>query len=120
MNFTSEKRLIDLLNIDRDQAKKIRLVIKACKRAALLENFDSCVELERICYHKPNFTHLKATALNEIIEGFGIETMGKVLNDGRFSQRYDYINTGHIDAATLIHDNRRNHWFVGYPSDYIV
>jgi len=61
--------------------------------------YDSVIKLCMRAYHHPTYDHMLMTAINEILEGHGIETV-RPRYDKRAS--YDYINMGDTYNATIL------------------
>jgi hypothetical protein len=60
---------------------------------------DAPGELPPLCDHHPTYDHMLMTAINEILEGHGIETV-RPRYDKRAS--YEYINMGDTYNATIL------------------
>lgn len=52
------------------------------------------------CWHGPTYSHMLLTAINEIIEGHGIEQI--IPKDEDRHPSYDYINMGDTYAVTIL------------------
>lgn len=79
-----------------------------------LFDFASVEEFERSSYNNPSHHELVATALNEILGGFGVEALGE------FEQGfppYEYINLGGTYTTTLIYNLQTEKWSVGSWGD---
>ncbi len=115
-NFHSIKVLLERLEyIDKEQAKQIRDVVKHADEDFLISTYDSCEQLDRDCHSNPGLAYLEATALNEILEGHGIEC----IRPDNEEPQYEYINTGDSYCNTLIRDNSTGRWFVASWGDIV-
>ena len=63
-------------------------------------DYDSVTSLEGHCFNSPSYSHGLLTAINEIIEGHGIEQIRPKDEDRHPS--YDYINMGDTYAVTIL------------------
>ena len=64
------------------------------------DNYKSVRDLFSRCWHDPTYSHMLLTAINEIIEGHGIEQIRPKDEDRHPS--YDYINMGDTYAVTIL------------------
>ena len=63
-------------------------------------DYDSVTSLEGHCFNSPSYSHMLLTAINEIIEGHGIEQI--IPKDEGRHPSYDYINMGDSYNATIL------------------
>ena len=71
----------------------------------------------RRCYGEPDASTLKLMALDEIIEGFGLESVRDP--DDEFHYQFSYVNTGDTYTATFIYDEDTGEFHVTNVGDYI-
>lgn len=64
------------------------------------DNYESVQNLASRCWHGPTYSHMLLTAINEIIEGHGIEQI--IPKDEDRHPSYDYINMGDTYNATIL------------------
>ena len=64
------------------------------------DNYKSVQDLVSRCWYAPTYSHMLLTAINEIIEGHGIERIRPKDEDRHPS--YDYINMGDGYSATIL------------------
>lgn len=88
----SASRLCRALNIAREDALRIRALIKG---AADPESYDTARDWVRQCYHRPRRMELIMTACNEVAGTTGVEYAEEV--------RTHYLNSGDIYAPTLVY-----------------
>ena len=79
------------------KGKELRNVIDGTVNPA---EYDSVIELCMRAYHSPSYSHMLLTAINEIIEGHGIEQI--VPKDEGRHPSYDYINMGDCYNETIL------------------
>lgn len=120
MNFHSVKVIMEALNVDRETAKRIRGVIKGNIKPEDHEDlFPHTCKWIRSCYHQPWETDVIMSALNELIEGFGVEALGGGDWNNRYTPPFEYINTGDTYNATIIRDNRKGRFFISTWGDIV-
>ena len=96
-NFSSIKTLQETLGLDKLQAKWVRGMIKGEVNP---EDFKSVQDLVKSCYNYPDTLYQVMTALNEILEGHGIET----LQDDWGSPAWgEYVNMGETYVPTIVY-----------------
>ena len=64
------------------------------------DNYESVQNLASGCWHGPTYSHRLLTAINEVIEGHGIERIRPRDEDRHPS--YEYINMGDTYATTIL------------------
>jgi len=101
------KELAEYLNITEKQAKDIKGIIKGTLDPLGFESVSTWVNQ---CYNMPSKLELKLCAINEVLEGFGVEYIEHI-ND-TFTEVYglDYINLGDTYIPTVIYNHSRNCW----------
>lgn len=118
MNFHSVKKIMEALNVDRETAKRIRGVVKGTINPENETLFPKTDRWIRQCYHRPDDVSLQLLALNELIEGFGVEAIG-TSPDFTSPPPFEYINTGDTYNATIIRDNRKGRFFISTWGDVV-
>ena len=63
-------------------------------------SYRSVTNLEGGCFNSPSYSHMLLTAINEIIEGHGIEQI--IPKDEDRHPSYDYINMGDCYNETIL------------------
>ena len=63
-------------------------------------DYDSVTSLDGHCFNSPTYSHMLLTAINEIIEGHGIDHIRPKDEDRHPS--YEYINMGDTYNATIL------------------
>jgi hypothetical protein len=118
MNFHSVKVIMEALNVDRKTALRIRGVVKGTINPDDETLFPQTDRWIRQCYHRPDDVSLQLSALNELINGFGVEGLGK--NDrAPYTPPFEYINTGDTYNTTIIRDNRKDRFFISTWGDVV-
>ena len=79
------------------KGKELRNVIDGTVNPA---KCDSVIELCMRAYRHPTYSHMLLTAINEIIEGHGIEQI--IPKDEGRHPSYDYINMGDCYNETIL------------------
>lgn len=95
------------LNITVEQAATIKGIIKGNIDP---EGFKSVQSWVAQCYNKPSKLELKLEAINEVLEGFGIEYIESSNDDFNDSQGLSYVNLGDTYVNTVIFDHSDNTW----------
>ena len=72
---------------------------KLLKKETKTRSYKSVQELEKACYNPPSYDYRLMTAINEIVEGFGVEYLYK---PGGGEAVADYINMGDTYNTTII------------------
>ena len=74
----------------------------------------------RECYHRPSETELIMAACNELLEGFGTESLrGPWLDRYHQDAQASYVNMGDCCNLTIIRDHLRQQWLVTTVADLI-
>lgn len=126
MNVPSENRLMEYLRIERPIAKQLREVMRGdLNENELCERYTDCADLDRQCYTSPGYHYLEETAINQLIEGHGAESIGAELSRWDSVQKlacvpsHTYINMGDTYIATLIRNNATGRWTVSSWGDLV-
>lgn len=118
MRYPSIKTIATRLNIDAAKAKRVRGIIDG---TLVPEAFTSVQAWVAKCYSMPSITERKMEALNELLEGFGVEALR---SEAVPWDRYygdivgTYINMGDLYISTIYVD-RTNRFQIGAPANWI-
>lgn len=93
----TSKKIAECLNIDIQQARQVRGLIQGLINPDI---FDSVHNWCRQCYNEPSNNEKIIEALNEVIEGYGIESQS--YGDDQY---FSYVNMGDTYSATIIYDD---------------
>lgn len=101
------KEIAKRLNITEDQAVQVKGVIKGEIDPLSFSNVKKWVNQ---CYNMPSKTELKLEALNQILEGYGVEYIEH--KEDSFPDVYgiSYINLGDTYINTVLFDRASNKW----------
>lgn len=98
--------------LDEEQCKKVRAILEG---KIPLDSFKSVQELNAECYHRPDPYYQKLTALNEVMEGHGIEVIFNAKNE----VMAEYINVGDTYIATVMFSRAHtNPWVISDEAGY--
>ncbi len=78
------------------KGKELRNLIDGTVNPA---KYDSVIRLCMRAYHHPTYSYMLITAINEVLEGHGIEAIRPVDNK---RPGYDYINMGDTYTPTIL------------------
>ncbi len=78
------------------KGKELRNLIDGTVNPA---EYDSVIRLCMRVYHHPTYSYMLMTAINEVLEGHGIEYLCPKDPD---HPSYDYINSGDVYNATIL------------------
>lgn len=119
MRSPSTNRLYSELNIELKLARQLREIMRQeLTIDDLCEQFTDCAKLDRDCYCPPEYYYLEETAINQLLEGHGAESIGAELPQWDSVQKlacvpsHTYINMGDTYAATLIRNNSTGTWTI--------
>ena len=100
MNHPSIKTLMRIKDVTRGDAVKIRAILKCNSVDAVTEISDSALKYVRQCYHRPPLQLAKLTAIDAILQTFGVESIPH--GHGMRSPSIDYCNAGDTYDLTLL------------------
>lgn len=83
------------------KGKEIRMLLEQKTKTT---DYESVRDWEARCYHRPKYTERLMLALNEIIEGFGVEAIWGP--ESEIWPEAAYVNMGDCYNATLMYDYR--------------
>lgn len=95
-NYMSVKKMIDLFDIDKNQAIALRKVLAS-----------------------NNNVYAKMQAADDILEGFGVEYIKHKDDDYCKTLGLEYINMGDSYKPTLIYDYRKQRFLFSTPGDIL-
>ena len=101
------------------KGKELRAVLTGEKKT---REYKSVQDLERSCHHGPDTHYRRMTALNEILEGYGIEAVwneGEGPNDCISDPRAEYINMGDTYTTTILFDFQKGKYFLTTWGDFV-
>lgn len=93
-------------NFGDEKGKKIRdLLMKKTKT----RDYTSVQESEKKCFHPMNYKHRLMIALDEILDGYGVEYLG---TDNPHYPRFEYVSLGDTYEPTIIHNLETGRIFI--------
>lgn len=97
------------LNISAEQIEKVNAILNGTLDP---ETFDTVAQWVSVCFSKPGWIELKLRAINEVLEGYGIESLRttKWKNGHWCDVLCSYVNMGDSYIPTVIH--HRKHGFM--------
>jgi hypothetical protein len=110
------KEIADKLNITSVQALTIQKVIRDQIDPL---NFKSVQTWTNQCYNKPSIIELKLVAINEIIEGFGLEYIEHRDDTFRDTLGISYVNLGDSYINTVCYDHSLDEFVYASIGDII-
>ena len=110
--------LVSTLNIDVSTAKTVKGLIEGLIDP---ESFESVERWVSQCYNKPNDVELRLTAINEVLECYGVEaiTSEDWTDSYHCNIRASYCNSGDSYVPTVIRCHKDKKFIVGCIADYI-
>jgi hypothetical protein len=96
------------------KGKEIRMLLEKKTRTTSYEDVHSWIEQ---CWHRPKYSERLMLALNEIIEGHGVEVIWGP--DSETWPEAAYVNTGDYYNATLMYDCRDHRVRVTTVADFV-
>lgn len=119
-SFPPTKKVAEFLRIDLTQAALVRALVKReIKMRELPEDkFPKTVAWVRSCYNQPSCREIRLQALNEAIDGFGVETIGDVNNYPPVIHA-EYVNTGDTYSPTVVRDNATGRYILTTWGDFM-
>lgn len=99
------EKIAEKLNITIEQAQKIKGIIEGTIDPL---TFDSVKKWVDQCYNMPSKLELKLEAINEILEGYGVEYIESTSDNFDSPEGLSYINLGDTYTPTVIFDHGSN------------
>jgi hypothetical protein len=100
MNIPSIRTLMQIKDVTREDAVKVRAILKLKNVDAVTSVSDVALEYVRSCYHRPPLHMAKLTAIDAVIGTYGVEGIGRGHN--LKSPSIEYCNAGDAYATTLL------------------
>lgn len=106
MNVPSAKRISKEIRVPIANARLAWKLMKGRISPESIEHFPKTHKWAMTCYNYPVFHELVMYALNEVLEGFGVEAIGDFDNYPP-KLDFEYINKGDTYAPTIIRHKGR-------------
>lgn len=134
--FMSTKRLIEVFGCDWDTATHIRHIVKNTLvltrdfSGPYCDTFESVQKWVRQCYNEPSLEERQMCALNEVLDGYGVEGLragederyrgNDMWVDDHFWQgvRLEYVNMGDTYTPTIGYDIAKDRFVVTSWGDW--
>ena len=103
--------------------EKIRQLKGLASGKIKTRSFESVRDWEKQCYNSPSFNERAMCALNEIVEGSGVEAIRTP--DGNYIDNYCmdiaavYVNMGDTYDTTILLDHATGRYYVTTMGDYV-
>jgi hypothetical protein len=117
----SNKEISDLLNIDINKVKELKKVIRCKDIEYLLQHSSDCNSWNDQCFNTPSLKELQMYAINEILHGYGIES---IQHEQIYISSYyghicaEYVNLGDTYIMTILLDHITNKFVLCSWGDY--
>ena len=66
------------------------------------ERYQRATSWKNSCYNPPKLTDMKLSCLNDLLEGYGVESLGNTDSPGYYPE-YAYINLGDTYTTTIVY-----------------
>ena len=113
------ERIMQRLNVDKEKAKEILDLLQNDKNP---EDYVSVQTWVRQCFNKPSCQEMKMEALNEILEGYGVEAIemeGYYVNKYHFNIVATYVNMGDTYICTILYDTENEKYLLTSCGDFV-
>jgi len=104
------------LNIDIEKVKVLKKIIRS-ESIDYLMTFSGVAGWVRQCYNMPSLNELKMCAINDVINGYGVESINvdpEIYESNYYGNSIaDYVNLGDTYIMTIIRDHRNGKIFIG-------
>lgn len=103
MNYPTAKRIEHILGVDKDKARAIRGLMDGTIDPMTYESVSKWVGQ---CYNKPKRSEMAMLAINEVLDGHGVESIHSEnidVNSYWGDIAADYVNMGDPYAATILY-----------------
>jgi hypothetical protein len=94
-----------------------KIVRQLLEKRSKTRDFESVVAWENGLYHKSTYQERLEIALNEILDGFGVEAIWS--DKSELEPRAIYINMGDTYNITLLYDCHSERWLITTYGDFI-
>lgn len=102
---------------EKDVSRVLRGLMK-CETDPM--DFQSVQKWVNQCYHKPSETELIMEAINEVLGGFGVETIkGRCIDKFYGCSQASYVNMGDSYEHTILHDHELDRFVVTTVGDWV-
>lgn len=134
--FMSTKRLMEVFGCDWDTATHIRHIVKNTLvltrdfSGPYCDTFESVQRWVRQCYNEPSLVERQMCALNEVLDGHGVEALrvgngeemqgDPYIPNRHFWQdvRFEYVNMGDTYTPTIGYDVAKERFVVSSWGDW--
>jgi hypothetical protein len=119
--LTVEK--LTLCGIDADKANRILTVIRDKRDLSeyifdfLEKEYPNTYKWVRACLNLPDNIEIKLEMINEIMGGYGIETLSEENWDNYQYPHYSYVNMGDTYATTILFNHVSERWILSSWGD---
>ena len=103
MRMPSVKTLVNSFRLTNSQARDLRTIMSSTNAEEVMELSTRARDHDRQCYNSPSLATLKMEAMNQIIEGYGVEVIDA--KDTKSRQCVSYVNMGDAYVATICRTN---------------
>lgn len=120
LNYSNQE-ICNLLSIDINKIKKLKKIITCKDSDYLWKHYKSVNSLLNQCYNTPHINELKLYAINELLEGYGVESIS---NDNVYINHYYmnicavYVNFGDTYINTVLFDHFTEKFIITSYGDY--
>jgi hypothetical protein len=118
MKSYSIKRISESLNVERETARKIKALVNYELEPDQFESVDAWI---RQCYNEPSIDEKIMCALNELLDGHGIEAIRDSRQwDSYYGDcRFSYVNMGDTYNATILYDCMNDRYILSSWGDVV-
>ena len=111
----SIKNLMCVPTVDARAARLIRKVIHGTVAPEKVS--PACAAWVARCYWEPDSIEKMLEAVNELSNGFGVESIPDARRASLRGERVRYVNQGDTYATTILYDPLTDRWWVGCWGD---
>jgi hypothetical protein len=99
------EKIAETLDVTIEQATKIKGIVNGTIDPLTFNSVKKWVDQ---CYNMPSKLELKLEAINEILEGYGVEYIESIDDTFNDMQGLSYVNLGDTYINTVIYDHSSN------------
>lgn len=110
------KRIMAILDVDHETALQVKGLVEGRLDP---EKWESAERRQRQAYHPHDRETLVMEALNEILEGYGVEYLQSSEDTPHQADGIDYVNFGDPYIPTVMYDHRRECYRIGCWGDIV-
>lgn len=120
LNYSNQE-ICNLLNIELKQATELKKIVRCKDTEYLINHYKSVYSWVKQCYNLPRLNELKTCAINEVLQGYGIES---ITCDYLYIDSYHqnvcatYINLGDTYINTVLLDNESAKFLINSWGNY--